>query len=163
MVELQLYAGQEEEAISLIQGFWLAHNNYIQPEDESRENLTAWTNQGHIFYFILFEEKKVGFLHLGSRGNQPDWLEDVFVLPAYQRRGIGSQAIRLVEEIVKTYSVSLYLEAAARNEAAIRLYRRLGFDCLNTVTLRKDFPGYDYEVTGTEQVFGLSFDIRRGK
>ncbi len=30
-------------------------------------------------------------------------------------------------------------EAAARNARAIRLYRRLGYGCLNTITLRKDF------------------------
>ena len=36
------------------------------------------------------------------------------------------------------------IEAAARNEAAIRLYRKLGYNCLNTITLRKDFPGYEF-------------------
>lgn len=55
------------------------------------------------------------------------------------------------------------MEAAARNEAAIRLYRRLGYDCLNSVTLRKDFPGYDYDVVRTEQVYGERFEIRKDK
>ena len=73
------------------------------------------------------------------------------------------QAVRLAEAMVRQYSQSMYVEAAARNEAAIRLYRRLGYDCLNSVTLRKDFPGYDYDVVRTEQVYGERFEIRKDK
>jgi hypothetical protein len=51
------------------------------------------------------------------------------------------------------------VEAAARNEAAIRLYRKLGFDCLNTVTLRKDFESFS-ETKGKEKLFGLDFEIK---
>ena len=75
----------------------------------------------------------------------------------------GAEAVRLAEAMVRQYSQSMYVEAAARNEAAIRLYRRLGYDCLNSVTLRKDFPGYDYDVVRTEQVYGERFEIRKDK
>ena len=80
-----------------------------------------------------------------------------------QGKGFGSEAIRLLEEIVKKYSVSLYIEAAARNEAAIRLYRKLGYDCLNTITIRKDFPGYEYDVVRKEKIHGMEFEIRKDK
>lgn len=156
-------AGKEAEAVRLIQGFWLAHNRYHQTEDEAKADLRAWTGQGHKLYFITLEETAVGLLHLGSRGGEIDWLEDLFVLPEYQGRGIGSQAVRLAEAIVRQYSQSMYIEAAARNERAVRLYRRLGYDCLNTVTIRKDFPGYDYDVVRKEQVCGEQFEIRKDK
>ena len=65
--------------------------------------------------------------------------------------------------MVRQYSQSMYVEAAARNEAAIRLYRRLGYDCLNTVTLRKDFPGYEYDVAHTERLYGQNFEIRKDR
>ena len=154
---------REGEAVKLIQGFWLAHNRYRQTEEEARADLRAWTGQGHRLYFIALEDIAVGLLHLGSRGGEIDWLEDLFVLPEYQGRGIGGQAVRLAEAMVRQYSQSMYVEAAARNEAAIRLYRRLGYDCLNSVTLRKDFPGYDYDVVRTEQVYGERFEIRKDK
>ncbi|HEY8395249.1 MAG TPA: GNAT family N-acetyltransferase [Bacilli bacterium] len=88
-------------------------------------------------------------------------LEDIFVLPEYQRRGIGSKAIELAMGIVKEYSVCLYVEAAARNEAAIRLYRKLGFDCVNTVTLRKDFSDKRSDVIKKEKIHDLDFEIRK--
>ena len=37
----------------------------------------------------------------------------------FQRKGIGSRAIQLAEDIVKEYSESLYIEVAARNRKAI--------------------------------------------
>lgn len=156
-------AGKEKEAVRLIQGFWMAHNRYRQTEEEAKADLRAWTGRGHKLYFVTLEDAAVGLLHLGSRGGEPDWLEDLFILPEYQGQGIGSQAVRLAESMVRQYSQSMYIEAAARNERAIRLYRRLGYDCLNTVTIRKDFPGYEYEVVREEQVCGERFEIRRDK
>lgn len=163
MVELVTYGGEAEKAVPLIQGFWKAHNRYEQPEAEAKADLAAWTGTGHAFYYILADGETVGFLHLGSRGGEIDWLEDLFVLPAFQKRGIGSEAVRLAEELVKGYSRSMYIEAAARNEGAVRLYKRLGYDCLNTITVRKDFPGYEYDVVRSEQIYGETFEIRKEK
>ena len=69
----------------------------------------------------------------------------------------------LAEEIVRQYSDSLYIEAAARNRRAIALYHRLGYQCLNTVTVRKDFPGYAYEVQRDERIYDLPFEIRASR
>lgn len=154
---------READAIWLIQGFWLTHNRYQQTEEEAKADLGVWTGTGHKLYFIVLGDTTVGLLHLGSRGGKPDWLEDLFVLPEYQGQGIGGQAVRLAEGMVRQYSQSMYIEAAARNERAIRLYRRLGYDCLNTVTIRKDFPGYDYDVVREERVYGERFEIRKDK
>ncbi len=161
MVQLQEYSGEEADALSLIQAFWREHNQYEQAEEEAGKDLSAWTETGHAFYFIEYDGERVGFLHLGSRGGEMDWLEDLFVLPAHQKKGIGSQAVRLAEEIVRKYSASLYIEAAARNEGAIRLYKRLGYNCLNTVSVRKDFPGYAYTVVREETLYGETFEIRK--
>lgn len=163
MVELAAYRGEEEKAAALIQSFWKAHNQYEQPEAEARADLAAWTGKGHAFFYIVADGETVGFLHMGSRGGEIDWLEDLFVLPAFQKRGIGSEAVRLAEEMVRQYSQSMYIEAAAWNEGAVRLYRRLGYDCLNTVTVRKDFPGHEYETLRRETLYGQEFEIRKRK
>ena len=47
--------------------------------------------------------------------------------------------------------------------AAIRLYHRLGYNCLNTVTVRKDLPGYEYDVVCREPIHGLGFEIRKDR
>lgn len=46
---------------------------------------------------------------MGNRRAAIDWLEDIFIIKKYQGKGIGSLVIKKLEEIVKTYSESLYI------------------------------------------------------
>lgn len=162
-IELKKYQNEIEKAINLIKKFWLEHNNYVSSYEEAYNDLEEWTKKGHYLYFISFDNEYVGFIHLGSRGCEADWLEDIFVLPEYQRRGIGTKAIQLLEEIVKEYSESLYIEVAARNDKAIKLYKRNGYDTLNTITIRKDFSPNSYEIQSKEQLIGTTFNIKNKK
>lgn len=116
-----------------------------------------------MLYFISYNKQNVGFVHLGSRGCNIDWLEDIFVLPRYQNKGIGKESIKAVEDIVKKYSDSLYIEAASRNYRAIKLYKALGYDCLNTITVRKDFNNDNYDVISKVSVFDNEFLIKKEK
>lgn len=161
-VRLHLYENEIDVAISLIKKFWKEHNDYEMSTEEAQEDLTEWTREGHKLYLIKCEEV-MGFIHLGSRGGAIDWLEDLYVMSEYQNKGIGTRAVRLVEEIVKEYSESLYIEAAARNEKAIRLYAKLGYNCLNTITVRKDFEPENFEVMKVENIHNQEFEIKRYK
>lgn len=116
---------------------------------------------GHLLYLISYNEEYVGFVHLGSRGCEIDWLEDIFVLPEFQGKGIGTCAIKLIEDIVKEYSETLYIEAAARNMRAIRLYQKIGYTCLNTITIRKDFQPEKYETVSIERIMNMDFDVKQ--
>ena len=188
-ISLELYNDtQQSIACELIKKFWLAHNNFEQSDEDSLQDLKNWTAEGHRFYFIIADDlasntlspdisteasgnsttqnktsssQIVGFVHLGNRGAEIDWLEDLFVLPELQSKGIGRQAIALVENIVRAYSESLYIEAAARNLRAIALYRELGYDCLNTITIRKDFDASHLKTIQKEHIAGHEFDVRR--
>jgi len=158
MIKISLipYKNETDIAVNLIIGFWQAHNNYTPTHEEALADLSDWTAVGHNFYFIQYNKNYVGFVHLGSRGVKADWLEDIFVLPEYQRRGIGTRAIELTEAIVKEYSDSMYIEAAARNIKAIRLYHKIGYTCLNTITVRKDFR-QEIKNTDTQKIVRMDF------
>lgn len=162
-ISLKAYTGETDTAKRLIQQFWKAHNNYDESDEYALEDLAQWTKEGHKFYFIYKEATPVGFVHLGSRGCEIDWLEDLFVVPEYQNQGIGTYAIKAVEQEVRKYSESLYIEAAARNQRAITLYQRLGYHCLNTITVRKDFQENNFDVVRTEKLYDLDFQIRKEK
>lgn len=162
-IELIRYSEEQELAIDLIVNFWKEHNNVIVSYEDANENLREWTREGHVLYFIIVNNEYVGFVHLGSRGCEIDWLEDIFVLPKYQNQGIGTKAIQIVEEMVKEYSESLYIEVASRNINAIRLYHKIGYDCLNTITIRKDFHTEKQNVIGKEKIFDMDFEVRRKK
>lgn len=70
IIALQKYENEAQLAKELIRGFWLAHGDYVITDEEAAENLAAWTDKGHVFYFILKEEIPIGFVHLGSRGRK---------------------------------------------------------------------------------------------
>ena len=160
-VTLRPYAGEEDAAAERIAAFWLAHSDHVQTREEALDDLRAWTSDGHRFYFLDADTAAAGFVHLGSRGGEIDWIEELFIRPEFQGRGLGAAALEAIGEMVRGYSESLYLEVAARNLRALRLYRRVGFDCLNTVTLRRDFHPEEFETVRTDELLGHSFDVRR--
>lgn len=163
MLQLKKYHSEQTEMLPLIQGFWLSHSDEVQTDAEALADLTQWSSEGNALYFIVAFDEVVGFLHLGSRGGAIDWLEHLYVKPEHRNKGFGSKAIVCAEEIVREYSESLYIEAAARNEQAIRLYRSLGYDCLNSISIRKDFHPERFKGVRTESLYNEPFEIRKMK
>ena len=160
-IQLIEYSNEEEVLLHLIKQFWIAHNDYTQTVEESLEDLRAWTGFNHKVFLIEKSGVYIGFVHLGSRGGELDWIEDLFVLPEYQGNGYGSIAIRLTEDIVKKYSESIYLEVAARNLNALKLYHRQGYNCLNTITIRKDFEPENFNTIRNENLLCYPFEVRK--
>lgn len=163
MLQLKKYHSEQTEMLPLIQGFWLSHSDEVQTDSEALADLTQWSSEGNALYFIVAFDEVVGFLHLGSRGGAIDWLEHLYVKPEHRNKGFGSKAIACAEEIVREYSESLYIEAAARNEQAIRLYRSLGYNCLNSISIRKDFHPERFKGVRTESLYNEPFEIRKIK
>ncbi len=162
-ITLREYNGEAEEAAALICAFWLAHNDYVQSAEEAGEDLAAWTAEGHKFYFIEAGDGVAGFVHVGSRGARIDWIEDLFIRPEYQGKGYGSAALERVEELVSSYSDSVYIEVAARNLRALKLYHKNGYNCLNTVTIRKDFHPENFDVVREDELLGYRMEVRRAR
>ena len=43
----------------------------------------------------------------------------------------------------------------------MKLYHRLGYHCLNTVTLRKDFQPENFEVIRSEEFLGYPLEVKK--
>lgn len=152
-------SGFEAETLSDIAAFWTTHYLTVTPE-QAAEDLRAWTAEGHELYVILAGDESAGFLHMGSRGGECDWLEDVFVREELRGRGIGSRAIELAWEMLREKGLeTMYLEVVPANEAAVRLYHKLGFTNLNTLTLNRSVK--EKRQLGTETIGGLKFRTYR--
>lgn len=152
-----------KNAVDLIKLFWKEHNNIEQNDYDARLDYNDWTKEGHILYLVKYMDDLIGFAHLGNRGASIDWLEDLFILPEFQNKGIGRTVISNLEVVVEEYSESLYIEVAARNLKALKLYRNLGYDCLNTITIRKDFNVDNFDVISKEKISDYNFEIRKYK
>ena len=112
IIALQKYENEaQSQAKELIRGFWLAHGDYVITDEEAAENLAAWTDKGHVFYFIYAEEILLICGHLDHRGAETTGSKISFVLRNTRKR-IQSHAIALVEAEIKKYSESVYLESS---------------------------------------------------
>lgn len=160
-IHLSAYHNEKEVLLDLIQRFWIVHNDETPSPEEVLEDFHTCTGAGHQLFFIKKDSSYIGLLHLGSRGAEINWVEELFILPEYQGHGYSSMALKLAEDLVREYSDSIYLEVAAFNFRAAKLYRRNGYDCLNTVTLRKDFQPQEYKTLRTETLFDHSFEIKQ--
>ena len=81
------------------------------------------------FVFVV-EDKVVGYgitvqSYSTEFGGECIWIEDIFVEAEYRGHGIGTKFIRHVKELYP--DKILRLEADKGNEAALKVYKRLGF------------------------------------
>ena len=90
IIALQKYENEAQLAKELIRGFWLAHGDYVITDEEGRGESCCLDRQRACVLFYLKRRDPIGFVHLGSRGAEVDWIEDLFVLPEYQGNGYGS-------------------------------------------------------------------------
>ena len=63
------------------------------------------------------------------------WLEEIYVLPAYQGQGVGSAFFAFVRDEYRDTALRLRLEVAQDNVRAIKLYERMRFKRLDYVQM----------------------------
>lgn len=149
-IELKPYnSAYESELKQDIADFFAFHGSLVgrgaeaqaQAEREALETLDNWQQHSSALYVVLCGDLYAGFLRLDYRGDQVAWIEDLYVRPVLRGRGIASQAIRLAEGIVSARPgyTALCMDVVPRNERALDLYYRLGYDSISLVTLRREF------------------------
>jgi ribosomal protein S18 acetylase RimI-like enzyme len=168
MVELINYSEEyKTETINRMADFFGYHSGLftgkVELTDESYEEagktLQDWLSEDHELYLIGYNSIVVGFLHLWYKGPKVAWIEDIYVDKNYRSRGIASDAILSAENIVKGKPgyTAICLDVVPRNENALRLYHKLGFDSVSLLTLRKEFSADKRD--RTENILGLEFKI----
>ena len=103
----------------------------------------GWTNYTHqsemleqalshslAIYVALDGDAVVGLIRLVGDGFSSVLVQDLIVLPIYQRQGIGSLLMKEALEYYKdAYQVQLVTEETEKN---VRFYRSIGFEVLST-------------------------------
>ena len=101
---------------------------------------TNYTNQPQILeqalphslavYLAFDGEKIVGLIRLVGDGFSSVFVQDLIVLPSYQRQGIGSALMKeALEDYKDAYQVQLVTE---QTERTLEFYRSMGFEILST-------------------------------
>lgn len=78
---------------------------------------------------IMRGGETAGYLHVTENPDSFE-LEDLFLYPKFQNRGIGTA---IMQKILASSQKPVLLYVFVRNEGAVRLYKRLGFEVVETV------------------------------
>lgn len=103
----------------------------------------GWTNYTHqpqmleqalshslVIYLALDGDAVVGLIRLVGDGFSSVFVQDLIVLPSYQRQGIGSLLMKeALKDYKDAYQVQLVTEETEKN---VRFYRSMGFEVLST-------------------------------
>ena len=103
----------------------------------------GWTNYTHqpqmlekalshslVIYLALDGDAVVGLIRLVGDGFSSVLVQDLIVLPIYQRQGIGSALMKeVLEDYKDVYQVQLVTE---ETERTLGFYRSMGFETLST-------------------------------
>ena len=86
-------------------------------------------------YMIETAGKPVGYALTAKTfsqeaGGMVVWIEELFILPQYRGKGLGTEFFKYVKETIEPHVARVRLEVEPDNAAAIRLYQRMGFENL---------------------------------
>ena len=165
MIELRKYTSKYKRAtLHRMADFFGFHQQLYDGEEkspsptrETRQTLRRWIGKDHSLYVIFSESIPVGFVHIGWRGSNVAWIEDIYVDRERRGQGIASHAVACAEKIIaadKRYT-AVCMDVSPRNADALRLYARLGYTNISILTLRKEL----YENKFDREVHFLGHDF----
>ena len=110
-------------------------------EAAAAEELREYFDAGWPIFAARLDEVLCGYLV--CRVEVPCvWVESLYVLPAYRRRGVASALFQKAEELAASYGeVTVYNCVHPNNDGVIAFLRSRGYTVLNLIELRKPYAG----------------------
>ena len=113
-----------EDVLHLYQAVgWTNYTNQPQMLEQALSHSLA-------IYLALDGDTVVGLIRLVGDGFSSVFVQDLIVLPSYQRQGIASSLMKeALEDFKEAYQVQLATEETEKN---VGFYRSMGFETLST-------------------------------
>lgn len=82
-------------------------------------------------YTVIYEEgRKAGYYHFYRNDEEKYELDDLYLFPEFQNKGIGSMVIK---KCCLAVNEPVMLYVFVRNDRAVTLYKRLGFEIIKKI------------------------------
>jgi ribosomal protein S18 acetylase RimI-like enzyme len=105
----------------------------IRPSDRRDEIAKKLTRDPDLFLVAEADGRVVGVI-MGAWDGRRGWLHHLAVDVPYRQRGIGTALVHAVEEALRAKGcLKVNLLVRAQNDAARRLYRKLGYEDMTTI------------------------------
>ncbi len=111
-------------------------NEYMDRAFNPAQLITELENQRSEFYFIIDQDRKVGYIKINQSGAQSDLQDDesieverIYIDSTCQGKGLGTLLINHAKERAEELNLKyIWLGVWERNKDAIRFYERHGFE-----------------------------------
>ncbi len=130
-LSVTLTEAQESDRAFFIEVHHLAYRTHIEAmfgwdADLQREYANSAFDSENIF-IVWLDGEQVGVVGLDIL---PDfvWLKQLYILPTYQRKGVGGFVVRWAIGISQSRKKELRLQTLKVNVSAVEFYQRYGFE-----------------------------------
>ncbi|MGO1369194.1 GNAT family N-acetyltransferase [Senegalia sp. (in: firmicutes)] len=165
-MELRICKNEDKEIVSpMIVELMNYHRKLTKAPEEywctiekGEQTFNSWLKEGNI-YLAMEDRDVIGFFYLEFGGDNAAWLEDLYILKKYRKKGLGKKAMSLLDNMLINENVTaLFVDVIPRNISAIEFYREIGFDHLNMIQLRKN---YDSRLNKKDSVEILGYNFKK--
>ncbi len=128
------------------------------------QDVARISNTDDIVLMAYFGETPVGFIRISARGEgTPLWIEELFVVPKFRRKGIGRELVHAAErKAVERGEKNLYFMVVPQDKTAIMFWKSMGYTILNTLELTRNLDDSEMRKEMlTVEFMGSKFDIFR--
>ena len=130
-MNLQFVPATESDASVIFEQAKNLIDTYEDTESIDYDKVLAWVNRKiemciSEYTCVVADNVRCAYYRLCEDGE----LDDLYVLPGFQNKGIGSE---ILKKCIAESAKPLYLYVFSRNIRAISFYKRLGFSARETV------------------------------
>ena len=109
--------------------------DYEKPESIDLEKVLRWVRKKiesciREYTTIYVDGEKAGYYRFCKKDDGEFEIDDLYIFPEFQNRGIGSEVIR---RCCASVGEPVMLYVFIRNQRAVSLYRRMGFEIVQTI------------------------------
>ncbi len=146
MFQIRKMTGADAETVlPMVYGFYRSDAvDHAVPEETLNRTFQAAVTDGSLLEGFVLEDETgaVGFAYLSPYyacevGGVNMMLEEIFIIPEAQGKGYGTEFFRWMEETYPEVR-RFRLEVTESNQAAVRLYKKLGYDFIRYEQMAKD-------------------------
>ena len=124
-----IYTIQKKSFRGLYEKYQDAHSPYMESRERLLEKMKRPLTE---HYLIYLDRELIGFSRVKVNSDQTDiWLGTTAILPAYQKKGYGYQAIQTIEKQYPT-AKRWALDTILQEKHLVRLYEKLGYVAYKT-------------------------------
>ncbi|MGN1344317.1 MAG: GNAT family N-acetyltransferase [Traorella sp.] len=120
-------------------------DDYENIENMDYEKVLIWVkkkieNDIHEYTTIYVDDMKAGYYHFIKNEDGEFEIDDLYIFSEFQNKGIGTTVIH---KCFLEANAPVILYVFIKNQRAVALYKRLGFEIINTIKDSRYIMKYD--------------------